>query len=279
MTEPKIPYVYIAGLSHSGSTLLGFLLNAHPRMLSVGEAFRLGEILPDRWLHHSGLCSCGKTFTDCDFWIRTLAGLAARGFGLRASDPFDGPVEDWDVDWEKWSAFVEAALEVGGADVFVDASKPAKYIPWLEAHPGLDVRYLNLLRDGRGVVHSWRKHNPDSSFSRLVRTWMDREEERQMWLAAAPAGRVLDVQYERLCSFTEETLGEVYKHVGLDLLVQPAGFKTQAEHHIIGNQMRLDANEKIRLDEAWRRALTTEELAAFVDLGGAAVNARNGYHD
>ena len=33
--------IYIAGTSHSGSTLLDLMLNAHPEIISVGESINL----------------------------------------------------------------------------------------------------------------------------------------------------------------------------------------------------------------------------------------------
>jgi hypothetical protein len=35
--KPPVKVVFIASASHSGSTLLDLLLNAHPDMVSVGE--------------------------------------------------------------------------------------------------------------------------------------------------------------------------------------------------------------------------------------------------
>ena len=40
--------IFIASLSHSGSTLLDLMLNAHPQMVSVGELKQLGRLRVSR---------------------------------------------------------------------------------------------------------------------------------------------------------------------------------------------------------------------------------------
>ena len=54
------------------------------------------------------------------------------------------------------------------------------------------------------------------------------------------------------------------------------GYKTAAEHHIIGNQMRLDREEAIRVDEKWRGSMTDEMRRVFDKIAGRT-NASNGY--
>ena len=278
MSKPPLPYVYIIGLSHSGSTLLAFLLNAHPELVSIGEASRLGEILPERWRKRSDLCSCGKPFYHCEFWNRSLAGLAARGFGLRESDPFDGPNSEKAYAQKKWRAFVESVLEVSPARVFVDASKVAAYAPVLDNNRGLDLKYINLLRDGRGVILSWQKRLPDTPVERIIKEWINQENHRRANMKALPADRVLDVKYEDLCTRTDESLAQIFRFVGVDPAAGVAsGYKTSVEHHVIGNPMRLDQNEAIRLDEKWRRDLAEESLKLFSELGAAQINRQNGY--
>jgi len=53
--------IYIAGTSHSGSTLLDLMLNAHPAIFSAGEVLKLNRQLginhPRK--QNSAPCSCG----------------------------------------------------------------------------------------------------------------------------------------------------------------------------------------------------------------------------
>lgn len=72
----RVQYLYVTGVVFSGSTLLSFLLNAHPKMVSIGEPWtvrlatseggRLGLRLraPIESFH----CSCGELLLHCRFF-------------------------------------------------------------------------------------------------------------------------------------------------------------------------------------------------------------------
>jgi len=277
MLVRKSPYTFIAGLSHSGSTLLAFLLNAHPELVSIGEASRVGELLPDRWITRRDLCSCGKTFYNCEFWNRTLAGLSARGFGLRESDPFNRPVSERDDAQRKWLAFVDAVLEVSGAKVFVDASKVPAYAAQLQENSGLELKVISLFRDGRGVISSWMKRLPDAPPKKIIESWINQENERSARLQTIQTDLVLTVKYEDMCLSPCETLEKIFAFIGVDPSIDVTiGYKSAAVHHVIGNQMRLTGEERITLDENWRRDLSEQVLDQFSVLG-SEINARNGY--
>ncbi|HEV2125986.1 MAG TPA: hypothetical protein VGW38_24790 [Chloroflexota bacterium] len=59
--------VLVAGLTHSGSTVLDLLLGSHPRLVGMGEVMPLlrpGNPMldePDR------VCSCGEPLESCPF--------------------------------------------------------------------------------------------------------------------------------------------------------------------------------------------------------------------
>ena len=89
----QLKVIFIASLSHSGSTLLDLMLNAHPDVVSVGELKQLGRFArfekPGRRLR----CTCGaESLVSCDFWSRVSAMTKARiGRTIR-----DLNVEDYD---------------------------------------------------------------------------------------------------------------------------------------------------------------------------------------
>src|SRR5687768_14901048 len=74
--------LYITSSSFSGSTLLTFLLAAHPRIATVGElkATSRGDV--DKYR-----CSCGAFIRSCPYWRSLGEELGRRGV------PFD--VEDF----------------------------------------------------------------------------------------------------------------------------------------------------------------------------------------
>ena len=81
-----VKVVFIASLSHSGSTLLDLMLNAHPDVASVGELKQLGRFArlekPNRRLR----CTCGAdSLLTCEFWTKVSALTKAATGGPSAS--------------------------------------------------------------------------------------------------------------------------------------------------------------------------------------------------
>jgi hypothetical protein len=96
MNSAKIQYLYITGASCSGSTLLAFLLNAHPQMVSTSE-MPIACRYPGS---HDGLrrvqrrandesfpCSCGAPVLQCHFYKELQDRINAL------PEPFS--LEDW----------------------------------------------------------------------------------------------------------------------------------------------------------------------------------------
>ena len=72
------PFIFIASLPYSGSTLLAFLLAAHPQIATIGEM--TGGIEsedPDEYR-----CSCGEKIKGCDFWRAVTAKMSAKNFNF-----------------------------------------------------------------------------------------------------------------------------------------------------------------------------------------------------
>lgn len=275
-----IPYVYLLGQSHSGSTVLAFLANAHPEVVSVGEVSRLGEILPDRWRQKNDSCSCGQPFYHCPFWNRALAGLAARGHGLTVTDPFGYPRGERKVAERRLLALVESMLEISGKRVFFDASKTLACAPVIAKNPHFRVSFLDLYRDGRGIVISWLRRVVEKQPERVVRAWVEREKLRRKALAALGPAPVLRLKYEDFARSPREELRRLFAFLGVETEADvTAGFKSRVEHHIVGNQMRLNDQETITLDEKWRAAWTPEMERVFTAFGADEINRRNGYAD
>ncbi|HUF40141.1 MAG TPA: sulfotransferase [Anaerolineales bacterium] len=297
MQAEKIPYVFIMGLAHCGSTLLTFLVNAHPEIASVGEIERLRLFIPDSWSRKTDGCSCGRSFYACPFWNRALAGFAARGHGFDKIDYFNYTPPQKQIADEKLKAFVEAVLDVTGKRVFLDASKQPALIEPLFANPYLDVRVINLYRDARASINAWLKDlNPEASHLsaranrlenvlfrtfhawRVIRSWRQKERERQAVLASLPVERVLSVKYETLAAAPRETMEKIFAFLGVEAGQGTVeGFKSSVEHHIIGNPMRISGQERIVVDESWRTEMQANTLHLFRLLGGERLNREMGY--
>ena len=74
-----IRVAYVAGASHSGSTLLHFVLGAHSRCVGLGEVARTlgpGANGLERTLRRR--CSCGSDAEDCVFWGEAVSRMSRQ---------------------------------------------------------------------------------------------------------------------------------------------------------------------------------------------------------
>jgi hypothetical protein len=304
VTNGRLPFVYILGAGHSGSTLLAMLMGGHPRICTIGEvkAPAIGPADDYR-------CSCGERITTCGFWRALNGAIEARGARLdlsngatdirRAPTPYvrwllkplhrSRPLE-WvrtaalalSPAWQRHvarvqalnTALAQAACSITGKDVFVDSSKTGLQLKYLLDNRDLDVKVLRLVRDGRGVALSYRTADglsvPDAAYK-----WRRSNEEAETIVAALPRDRWLDLRYEELCRQPAATMRAVFRFVGAEPSAWPQPING-ATQHVLGNDKARAAIRDVRLDEKWRRVLTTADLEAFDRVAGP-LNRRLGY--
>jgi hypothetical protein len=172
----RVDVLYIAGIGRSGSTLLDRVLGGHRNHVPVGELMRISG----RGRADNELCSCGQPARNCEFWGEVFERLEAW-IGLDADSSAElrrlrrrmtegpaalatlapwrpGPVRRR---LDRLRALARhayrAVQEVSRADTLVDASKNLAWGRLLIDTPGIRVRVLHLVRDSRGVAHSFGK--------------------------------------------------------------------------------------------------------------------------
>jgi hypothetical protein len=317
---------YILAASHSGSTLLAMLLNAHPDVVSVGElkATNLGNVDEYR-------CSCGERIRSCGFWIRVSEGMARQGFAFDITDAGTdiraggtrytrrllaplcrGPVLEGVRDAALWlspawraglpliqernAALVETLCEISGAKVVVDSSKIGIRLKYLLRCPGLNVKVIRLIRDGRAVTLTYMdparfadasdpglrgggsgsdRRGEELPMHVAARQWRRSNEEAEALLTGLAPSRHVQIRYEELCANPAGVLGKVFGFLGLDPSKAEPDFRA-VEHHVVGNGMRLDMTSEVRLDERWQAVLLPEQLQMFDTVAGA-LNHQYGY--
>ncbi len=189
-----------------------------------------------------------------------------------------------------------AVLTRLGKRVLVDSSKIGLRLKFLLRDPFFDIRVIRLIRDGRAVAATyvypeeladarlpqWRGGGSGASraaerltIHAAAREWRRSQEEAQAIIARLPAERVLELRYETLCREPATSLECVHRFLGVAPRCEIPAFRT-AEHHVVGNGMRLDDFEEIRTDERWREYLTAADLAVFEAEAGA-LNRHLGY--
>lgn len=281
--------VHIVGTGRSGSTLLAFLLNALDGVASVGEVTGPPAGHPDPV---GFSCSCGQALGSDSFWTDIAADMDRRGhaFGpdrwdmrfstgtpsgvaqvlersLRVNaldDLRDGLVSALpcgarlrDIA-DRNVALAESLAAACQATVVVDASKDVRR-PVLLARlrPEVDLRVIHLVRGPHGYATS-RRRRRDIPLAVSVREWRRNAGHGRRLAARLSPETFTLIRYEDVCADPLGTLQYLARWMGVrppSVLPDPDA----AEHHIIGNSLRLTGVGSVRLDEGWREELTVGE--------------------
>ena len=323
---PKLAYLLAA--SHSGSTLLAMLLGAQPGACTTGElkATHLGN--PDSYR-----CSCRERISDCGFWQDITRAMLRRGINdfnitnagtslyeakssyvQRLLAPlYRGPrlemVRDLGLslssEWRSLLsdtkrrnlALIEAVLEVTGAGVVIDSSKAALRLKYLLQIPGLEIKVIRVIRDGRAVsltyTDEWKfADSTDPAFrgggcgksqqtlrrsmAEAANEWKRSNEAADALIATLPRSQWDEVRYEELCTNPKDTIKRLATFLELDNRQTHIDYRAVCQH-VIGNGMRMDLTSDICRDDRWRNILSEDSLNVFESVAGR-LNRRYGYN-
>jgi hypothetical protein len=305
------PVLYIAGSGRSGSTLLELMLGQVPGFCSVGELSYIWV----RGVSENELCGCGARFRECPFWRKVgeeafggwdrvdaddLVSLRAAVDRTRYVPLMLAPATSprYRAMLTRYAHFLgrlyEAILRVSGARVVVDSTKHASTGFLLRRVPGVDLRVVHLVRDGRGVAYSWMKEirKPEAV-------------DRDAYLDRYPPGRMgvrwmtynslvhllrldagipsLLVRYEDLVRAPYATISRIVSLAGGAIRDQDLGFigdgwvHTSRDHNIAGNPVRFTRGRMpLRIDDEWRRNMAARDRR-LVSAIASPLLARYGY--
>jgi hypothetical protein len=273
--------IFIASTSHSGSTLLDLMLNAHPEVVSAGELKQLGRYArlqkggrtttkqnKPKPEPSTARCTCGApTVWDCPFWTRvsalteaasgqTIAELNVEDYGEATSFAADSVV------------LFRAIAAAAGKRYVVDSSKHRARLELLLENPALDMFPIFLLREPQGQICSSlkssiqgrapRKERPNLIQSILSYVQTNRDIRRL--LAGRPHAVV---HYEELVHDPDRTLSALMQQMGLDFHPDQLEWAARERHNVGGNHTRWRNTSELRLDERWREVLTLPQKIAI----------------
>jgi len=289
-SQPSKPVVaYILAASHSGSTLLAMLLASHPEVCTTGElkAQSLGD--PDRYplfvrcvdppvrvleRHRRPHGAPGHVFditrsethltAGTTPYVQKLLQPLVRGAALETlRDAGLGRVAlmaktAGDVPRGQRSAR-RSVCDRTGTRVVVDSSKVGIRLKYLLRNPGIDVRVIRLIRDGRAVALTYidPENFADATAPELrgggdgtsrdkerlkpwdaAHEWRRSNEEADAVVASLDPAQYTTVTYEDLCASTPAVLSKIWEFVGVSPFSFGEGWRAR-NHHVIGNGMRL----------------------------------------
>lgn len=178
------------------------------------------------------------------------------------------------------AALVEVLQEIADARIVVDSSKSVLHLKYLLRIPSLELKVIQLIRDGRAVAlsligHGLKRASQEETVAAAAREWRRSNESAECLLKRLPPSQWMRLRYEDFCREPEPHLRRICEFLGLDCRSLTLDFRS-ARQHIIGNSMRLGSEKQIRLDERWRTKLSKEDLRVFQSVAGE-VNRTYGY--
>lgn len=262
----KQKVVFIASLSHSGSTLINLLLGAHPQLVGLGEVDTVLQMNAARLESEKVMrCSCGERVRDCVFWAPVIAALLA--------EPKANLVE-------RYSILFDCFQQQYGRDVhLVDSSKYLGQLRTVSYLPQVDLKVVHLIKDVRGFAVSQRdatdpemkyRHLPvlagSVNLSRWVYLHSIKTSTYLFWkwylrnqavrrMVGARALKNIQIGYDELAQYPEAILKKLYGFLELpvpnELSVVP---ERTNSHAFMGNPMLGDPQKMggVRYDDRWK---------------------------
>jgi len=287
--------LFIVGAGRSGSTLLERLIADHGDVAAVGEL----RFLWERGVGQDQRCSCRSTFAECAFWTSVMSevesdvGGAERLAGLASTRSHVDRIRyipfmhiealrpaAYARSYDKFASLITAVYRaidrVGDHRLILDSSKDPSYAHFLSTLPGIDVAFVNLVRDARAVAHSWRraKTRPEIHwaqaemdvwpYSKAATDWCYKYVQSSA-LKQVARRRVLTIRYENLVKDHKSALPLIGSHLarlGMDgaglgpASLVPLQAGTSCYHTVSGNPIRFEtAPPVVREDDEWRWAM------------------------
>jgi hypothetical protein len=286
--------LYLMGAGHVGSTVIDVVIGAHPRIESLGEAWKL----PGAWLDPASerVCACGAPIRACAFW-REARGYWAELVGDDDVGRYVGGMSRFEGSRAAWAhllrsrvapsdafedyvrrnrALYEAVLRTSGKHMIVESSLSPRRAFVLSRTPGVDLHLVHVVRDGRGVI--WSHQNPakravrksfePASTFETTRYWISANLQSAFVYAQVPAERRMRLRYEDFATDPDAALARLGAFVGEDLsglLTAERAIRQPApqRHTPGGNRVRLQREVQVRRDFGWMEHLPARDRDLF----------------
>ncbi|MEP6512659.1 MAG: hypothetical protein ABJA79_02235 [Parafilimonas sp.] len=271
----KRKIIYIAGYSRSGSTILDILLSSHSNIFGTGELVYLF----DDWPNVSRTCSCGKIYSECDFWknfqlpqdinfknaIEIIRLVESRKhLTALIQNKISSPVVE---QYKKiQAALYDYVFETSGKNIIGDSSKSSRDMAGrfyaLHQYTGFDVYVIHLIKNGLSVMESYAKKGSNWALEKHIKKVPLLAARSSIgWLLAnkivlrlgkkLPSKKYLQIKYEDLTANPAEIFSRISAFINEDLSIVTnsilAGKTFEANHNVGGNRLRMENEIKFNV--------------------------------
>ena len=275
-------FVYIASLSHSGSTLLDLLLGIHPKLVGLGEIIKVLSLTAseiDENLHMA--CSCGQRAEDCVFWGPLFPKLKAVS---ETAMP------------ERYTVLVNHFYKLYAADTrIVDSSKYQKGLNFAANVPEMSLSVIHLFKDVRAFTISHRKSTESEMdidrlpiffssrkfsvwiYSQSIKSalylflkWRFRNRRLQKAINNIKASSI-QISYDQLAQDPTTKMQKIFAFLKLKTMASQDLIPAKSKSHIfMGNPMIGDAEKmsSIKYDDRWQKSSDWQLVARLFPLLG-----------
>lgn len=256
----KIKIIYLLGAGRSGTTLMGTILNDHPKILTIGEMHQFLNHLIDK-----EECSCGKKLSNCEFWKSIINDINFNGVDIKSIQKESNSKESHknilflmfkskpDLVYLKFQEHIfNVIYKQQEGQFLLDSSKYIARYLLLKKSSKLDIKAIYIVRDIRGVINSFGKQvqTPKGPISTIIYYMLINFIAQ---IICAFDKKIIKVKYEDFVNLTSKELNRIYSHVfeneeKVELI--PETFKMP--HIIGGNRMKKNQEITIESDEKWK---------------------------
>lgn len=259
--DELLPLIFIAGNSHSGSTLLGYLLASQP------DIIYLGELKSRTWLQHQS-CSCGQSLDECTFYSRIENELnqhkkrstdllrqaySQKWVGIQKNQKDTDICEHLTTYYTLLSRQVRTLYPT--AKWIVDSSKSVYMLrAWQHILPAHQIKILVIRRPLKSNIASFVKRGSPflkNLIGLMANRWM-----LTQYLKNSKTQHHT-VRYDRFHGYLEDELQQISAFLNIQI---PTHYKDHHNHHVIaGNQNTRKSFSAeyngIHADDAWKTIL------------------------
>lgn len=295
--------IIILGAARSGSTLLAKAIGGHSKGFTLGEINRFNNEINNKETH----CGCAEKLLNCDFWIDVINRLKKRtGSNISGTENnfkvgifdqltkkkkykliptilFNRAYKYSKVDNEIDNTLLlyDTLFEKTNSELLIDSSKGLFRALVLASRSHMDIRFkfIQLTRDGRGVLNSSLKSSysvlhkdgvlrnyqgkKDKNPSKVINSWLYINVRNFIILKLFYRSKTNFVRYEDFTADPTKILTNLYTSVNLDFELNTLNLGENENHILGGNASRINAKKIQKQDDAWLKNLDKEILNNF----------------